>query len=126
MRSPSIRANLICIMTIVVILISTPSSARAQPGYGRQGLTLEAGGEYIGPGKIGDESGEFSISTVNLALTYSYFTLSYQRRTYDWDGRSGIPFGNGTADPWNHLHSFSAGFFYPKAVSYTHLTLPTN
>lgn len=102
-----------CIASIAFILITGSNTCSAEPEKGPLG-EVELSTTYTGSanfkGNGNDLNGEVEIFSASAAISIMDFNITYKNDSYSWNKLQGLPFGNRKDDPWENLHSISAGY----------------
>ncbi|BBD08115.1 uncharacterized protein DFE_1389 [Desulfovibrio ferrophilus] len=109
------------------MLLAATVALGGQDGGCPVSISVETG--IVSDADYDDREGGFSVLQADVSMTYDILRLSYGVRSYDWNDRTGLPFGNGVDDPWDQLHEIELsahdrgrinsewGWFYVAGVS---------
>jgi hypothetical protein len=67
--------------------------------------------------ETGGEGGSFQVSGVRAGLEIGWLVANYGYRLYDWEDVSRLPFGDGSSEPWEDLHTAALGFSHDEMVN---------
>lgn len=70
-------------------------------------LNITVNGRAVGDAEVG--KGSFGITEYGAGIEYKWFSMSYSRADYNWSDVGGLPFGNGSDDPWDSLQTLTFG-----------------
>ncbi len=97
-------------LLLAIIMLASTQPTQANQDY--EQVKARAWGSTAFSSDMDGYDGGYSHTNAGLALSYRWFTLSYASNSYSWHNVDQLPFGNGSADPWQNLNmlDFDANF----------------
>lgn len=100
----------VLMLALCTALLVTTGMARAQDdgaGADRLGVSAKVFTRAAAAADFDDRDGGYGVTTVGASVRCPVAEVAYKLSGFDWNDKDALPFGNGSDDPWDTLHTLA-------------------